>query len=159
MKAARAFRWWHRSVPPRVWRQARPVKIFRGTMLVHTRTAAWATELDFMRDMLLASLHQRAPDAGVRSLRFAVGPLPPLPRSVSQEYRPVRALEPSAIPEDIGRELAHIDNDDLRNVIGQAATAALARATHPIEQSRADGRHTAPSTTSTAPPRPLGRRE
>ena len=46
----RAFTWWQRAVPERVVARARPVKLYGGTLLVHTATSAWAAELDHMRE-------------------------------------------------------------------------------------------------------------
>ena len=100
-----------------------------GVLYVHTATSAWAAELDPLREALLDSVQRHAPHAGVRDLRFRVGPLPPLPRRDQREPRPEPA-EPTALvelPESLARALARVPDDALRDVIGAAATVSLAR--------------------------------
>jgi hypothetical protein len=124
-QAIRVFAWWRRAVPARVFARARPVKLSHGVLLVHTATSAWATELDYLSEQLLASVQKHAPHARVRALRFRVGPLPEAPVSTRPEP-PRRAPIPvRVLPEELARVLARIDDDALREAIGGAASVAL----------------------------------
>ena len=126
--AIRVFHWWKRAVPERVYRRARPVRLRHGILHVHTATSAWASELEYEKEQLLASLRRHAPEARVRALRFSAGPLPDLPVST----RPDRVLPPPVIvpplPEGLARVLATIDDDELRSAIETAASMAIGRA-------------------------------
>ena len=73
----RAFGWWISAVPPRVAQNARPVSFHKGVLTVHAATSAWVSDLSFLEKQLLEALRARVPEAGVRSLRIRVGPLPP----------------------------------------------------------------------------------
>ena len=120
----RVFGWWNRSVPGRVARNAKPVSVYRGTLFVHTVSAVWANELEFMRNELLQSLRAELPNARVHDIRFRLGPLPdftgPSPR---RETTPVVAAQ--ELPEALARALAHIADDGLRTTIARAAGASL----------------------------------
>ncbi|MET0343592.1 MAG: DUF721 domain-containing protein [Polyangiales bacterium] len=126
--AIRVFHWWKRAVPERVYMRARPVRLRQGILHVNTATSAWAQELEYEKEHLLASLRENAPEARVRALRFRVGPLPDLPPTT----RPERVQAPPVIvpplPETLARALATIDDDDLRAAIETAASMALGRA-------------------------------
>lgn len=121
--AMRAFGWWSRVVPERVARNARPVRYARGVLTVHAATSAWAQELDFARETLLASVRRRLPE--VRKLRIVVGPLP----AIAPRHRgapppaPVQPLE--RLPDPVARALASVHDDGLRAAIAQAAATAL----------------------------------
>jgi hypothetical protein len=124
--AVRAFAWWVRAVPERVARNARPVSLRRGVLLVHAATSAWASELSFLEDALLAAVRRAAPEAGIRALRIRVGPLPPAP--VLRDPRPPPAPEPPAdapLPEDVARSVARIGVESVRAAVARAARAAL----------------------------------
>lgn len=126
--AVRAFTWWRRAVPPRVYEQARPVRIAHGILYVHTATAAWAAELDHLRESLLESVQKHAPQASIRELRFRVGPLPQMPRSTRPAPKPKPITVPMAVmPEELARELARVDDDELRDAIRRAAGVSLSR--------------------------------
>jgi len=126
--AIRVFHWWKRAVSERVYSRARPVRLRQGILHVNTATSAWASELEYQKEQLLASVRRHAPEARVRALRFRVGPLPELPPTT----RPERVQPPPVIvpplPEQLARVLATIDDDDLRAAIETAASMALGRA-------------------------------
>jgi hypothetical protein len=125
--AIRVFAWWRRAVPERVYMRARPTRLANGTLWVHTATSAWAAELTHLNEQLLASVQKRAPEAGVRTIRFRVGPLPELPRSTRPEPPRQTPVALAVLPESLARALAAIHDDDLREAIGQAASIAMGR--------------------------------
>ncbi len=127
LKTVRVFSWWNRSVPDRVVNHARPVRLEHGLLTVHVSSSVWANELFYLSEDLLKRVQAFAPESGVREIRFKVGPLPPL---LVQRAAPPHEPEPvrlAALPEELGRALSRVHDDDLRSTIAQAATAGLIR--------------------------------
>jgi hypothetical protein len=124
-QAIRVFGWWRKAVPERVFNRARPVRFSHGTLLVHTATSAWANELDHLQDQLLASVQRTAPEARVKALRFRVGPLPDMPPQTRPDPPRRTPIAVKTLPEELARVLARIDDDELREAIGAAASVAL----------------------------------
>ncbi|MDH3623209.1 MAG: DUF721 domain-containing protein [Myxococcales bacterium] len=127
LEAAKAFAWWSRSVPPRVLEHARPVKVFHGVLIVHVSSSVWANELHYLAEDLLQQIRAQVPDSGVKKLRFKVGPLPDLPKRARPTPPAPEPVRLAALPEDLGRALSRIHDDDLRQTITEAATTSLAR--------------------------------
>lgn len=125
--AIRVFHWWRRAVSERIHRRARPVRLYAGILYVHTATSAWASELEYMKEQLLASVRKRAPEARVRGIHFRVGPLPDLPEPTRPDPPLPTPVAVHTLPEPLARVLAGIDDDDLREAIGAAASVALGR--------------------------------
>ena len=125
--AIRVFHWWRRGIPERIYTRARPVRIHAGILHVHTATSAWASELELMKETLLRSLQQHAPEARIRAIRFRVGPLPDMPVATRPERKVVSPVVVPPLPESLARALASIDDDDLREAIGTAASVSLGR--------------------------------
>jgi Dna[CI] antecedent, DciA len=126
LDAVRAFGAFMRALSPRVLRNARPVKLFKGTLTVHTVNSAWANSLQLESTALLAKLKRVAPDARVRRFVFRSGPLPDA--ALPMEHAPVvaREVELCALPDELARELARIHNDALREAVARAASTGLA---------------------------------
>ena len=125
LKAIRVFGWWDKAVPPRVARNARPYRLYEGVLTVHTTTAAWASDLDFLRPQLLESVQRYAPNAKVREIRIRVGKLPDLPvRPAPEEPEPIEPI--AELPEEIARALAAVGDDSVRDAVAAAAKMALA---------------------------------
>lgn len=127
VRVIRAFQWWEKAVPPRVLANARPVRISRGVLTIHTATSVWANELKMLEPQLLESLHRRSPKAGVRSLRIKVGPLPPMPISTRRERRQTPVVPVTALPEELARALAGVADDSVREAVAMAAGISLGR--------------------------------
>jgi hypothetical protein len=125
VRALRAFSWWERAVPPRVSKNARPVRFSRGVLTVHAATSAWAQELDFLKESLLGSVKKHAPEANVRRIHIRVGPLPELPPRPRERTRSVPPKPVSELPEELARALATVAHDELRKVISSAAAVSL----------------------------------
>jgi hypothetical protein len=125
--AIRAFHGWRRAVSQRTYVNARPVRLQAGTLTIHTATSAWCSELEFDKERLLAELRRHAPEARVRTLRFRVGPLPELTVGTRAARTQPAPVVVASLPETLARTLASIDDDDLREAIGAAASVGLGR--------------------------------
>ena len=128
LESAKVFAWWSRAVPERIVEHARPVKLSRGVLIVHVSSSVWANELHYLSDDLLTRLRQYAPSSGVEKIRFQVGTLPDLPK---RPKAPPPAPEPvrlAALPDELGRALSRVEDEQLRKAITEAATTSLARA-------------------------------
>lgn len=127
LEAAKVFSWWSRSVPPRIVRHARPVKLSRGLLLVHVTSSVWANELHYLTDDLLTRIRAFAPASGIERIRFKVGPLPDLPPHRQPPPPPPEPIRLASLPEELGRALSRVQDDALRRAITDAATTSLAR--------------------------------
>ncbi len=131
LEAAKAFSWWSRSVPPRILAHARPVRLSRGVLIVHVSSSVWANELHYLSDDLLSRLREAAPTSRIEKIRFQVGPLPDIPERPKAAPRPPEPVRLAALPEELGRALSRVEDDDLRKAIAEAATTSLARIRKP----------------------------
>jgi predicted nucleic acid-binding Zn ribbon protein len=105
-----------------------PVRRSRaGVLTVACSSASWAHELSARRLELTAKLAERAPEAAVAALRFAVAdhvvPAPaPAPRAAPA------AATPSAAERDLGAAAAAgVGEPALRDLVARAAAASAAR--------------------------------
>jgi hypothetical protein len=128
LDAVRAFGAFMRALSPRILRNARPVKLMKGTLLVHTSNSAWANSLQLECESLLAKLKRVAPDARIRKLLFRAGPLPEAALPPLHTPEGPKGVPLKELPEEIARELARIHNDQLREAIAKAASVGLATA-------------------------------
>ena len=128
------FGWWDRTVPARIAKNARPVALRRGTLVVHTRTTAWAQELSFHEADLLASVSARVP--AIKRVRVQVGPMPPPPAPPKPPAPKVTPMEVARIPGEIARELARVGDDALRETLTRAVCTSLAPPAKPARPKR-----------------------
>jgi hypothetical protein len=127
LDAVRAFGAFMRALSPRVIRNARPVKLWRGTLTVNTSNSAWANSLQLESTALLAKIKRIVPDVRIRKLAFRSGPLPdaatPLPHTPLVAAKQIALRE---LPEEVARELARIHNDEVREAVAKAVAVGLA---------------------------------
>mgnify|MGYP002177104452 CR=1 FL=1 len=125
--AARVMAAWSKVMPERIVRRARPVSLTRGVLFINVTSSGWAQELHHMHDELLQRLRLEVKGARIAALRFRVGPLP------DALVRPRRPRPPPVpppleiLPESVGRALAGVADDELRERIARAAAISLAR--------------------------------
>lgn len=120
----RTFSWWDRTVPPRIAKRARPVRLAGGTLVIGTRSASWAQELSFHEAELLASVQAAVPE--VRRIRIRVGRMPPPPPPPPAPPPKTEPLEVTQLPGDVARALARVGDDGLRDALTRAACTSLA---------------------------------
>ncbi len=122
----RAFAWWRSIVSPRILKNARPVRLRRGVLTIHTSTSAWADLLQYESETYLAEISKHAPEGKIRAIRFRVGPLPqmPAPPKERNDTTPARPL--TDLPEVVARALVRISDDRVRDAVARAAAAGLA---------------------------------
>lgn len=124
----RAFAAWSRGLPPRVVKNARPIRLDRGVLTVNVTSPVWAQELSFLEKQILTKLAATKGAARVTAIRFRVGPLPetmPAPDVTG----PTGDIELIAPPRDPVFEaaLSTIDSEALRDAIAKAAKTSLSR--------------------------------
>jgi hypothetical protein len=122
---ARLFGAFIKAVPERVLANARPVRFQNGVLWVNTKNASWAHELEYLAAELLPRIRARLSGTKLIAIRFRVGPLPDLPDPIRELEPPVPAVPLTSLPEDLGRALASLRNDELRSLIASAARHAM----------------------------------
>ncbi|MBN1655122.1 MAG: DUF721 domain-containing protein [Deltaproteobacteria bacterium] len=121
----RAFAWWRDIVTPRIFKNARPARLWRGVLTIHTSTSAWANLLQYDSESYLAEIIKRAPEAKIKAIRFRVGPVPPIQQPRQEKSAPPASPPITDLPEVVARALAKISNDKVRNAVAKAAAAGL----------------------------------
>src|SRR5689334_12837304 len=118
---------WESAVGTRIAARARPVKLDRGVLLVRTASATGAQELTPLADAIIEQL--RAHRVAVDSLRFLVGAVDPPERPPWRQE--VRTSPPeSPLPSEVKRELAKVNDPELRAAIARAASKNLGWQAH-----------------------------
>lgn len=128
LREAQVFGAFLAALPPRVTENARPVRFQNGVLWVHAKSASWAHELEFLSADLLARVRSRRPGVRITAIRFRVGPLPELPEVVRPTQPEPPPAPAAALPEEVGRALASMRDEDLRNAVASAARQSLGRA-------------------------------
>lgn len=126
LSAIRAFAWWNKVVSAKILKNARPVRMYRGVLTVHTATSAWANSLQYESEHLLAAIHKLAPEAKLKKMHFRVGPLPELIAPPRLKKQLAKAVPLTELPESVARELAKIRDDRVRDAVARAAAVGLA---------------------------------
>jgi hypothetical protein len=126
LSAMRAFSWWNKVVPTNVLKNARPVRLYRGSLTVHTATSSWANSLQCESEQILAAIREHAPEANLKKILFRVGPLPELLVPTRQPKPSVKAMPLTELPESIARELSKIRDSRVREAVARAAAVGLA---------------------------------
>lgn len=124
----RAFQAWARGLPNRVVKNARPVRLDRGVLLVHVTNPMWAQELTYLAPQILERIAREPGTASVRSMTFRVAPLPaPIPLD-GQMVDPFLAKLPP-VPKDpvVEAALTTVADPGLRAAMETAAAASRAR--------------------------------
>ncbi len=119
-----ALREWECAVGSRIAARARPERLQRGMLWVRAATAAWATELSLLADVIVDRLKEQGLE--VKGLRFSVGPVDG-PKVGSLPEPPPEQAAPVAVPlpPELRRRIAEVGDSELRRALGKAATVSL----------------------------------
>ena len=122
---------WEQAVGESIKRITRPVRLKDGFLQVEivSSSAAWVSELTFLKNNLLDKLWAISPDLRqeVLDLRFIRG------RVQHSQIPSTVPAEPSVSPaekEQIERDLAQVEDDELRTALRGLRLAALKRQHH-----------------------------
>jgi hypothetical protein len=114
---------WREAVGVRIADRARAVELDRDILVVRVATNVWASELSLLSEQILARLRDRG--IVVRGLRFRVGPVER--KGGTPDRRHAEATpRTTALPKDLERAIATVDDEALRGLIENAARANLA---------------------------------
>lgn len=122
---ARIFALWPKVVSTRVDKIAQPVFFNKGILFVHVSSTTWANELTLLKRDFIRRYKAYLSPCPVRDMRFRVGPLPDIVRH--EIPKPAPPMPASDLPPVVGRALAHIKDDGLREVVTRAALSSMAR--------------------------------
>lgn len=125
LRLVRAIAWWERHVPPRVARNARPAKLYRGTLVIHAVTSAWAQEVSMLLPRWLPALARAVPGIEASKTRLKIGPLPPRPES-KPVAPPIAPIAVTDLPDVVAASLIRIADDQVRDAVARAAAQSLA---------------------------------
>ena len=126
-RAPLSERIWTMCVGARIAERARPLSLEGGTLTVRAATSVWASELSLLETTILERLRESG--IVVSRLRFRVGLVEPPARP--PERRATRKVPPpTTLPAPVISELAQVEDDELRGIIGRAAGANLAWQAH-----------------------------
>jgi Dna[CI] antecedent, DciA len=115
---------WPAAVGDLVARNAWPARVQRdGTLVVNTKDAVWAFELGQRSAEILGRLGQ-----DLRAIRFVAGPIPEATLGAPEAAPPSPPRATAAQLEEGAALAAGIADEELREQVGRAAAASLARA-------------------------------
>ncbi len=112
---------WEQAVGTQIARNARPVSLRGGVLMVHVQHSVWMQELSAMREVLLRRIHRVAGGSLVRELRFKVAPLPTTAPDGTRSG-PEPTTSRGSIPYDLAQEIRSIGSPMLRAAIMNAAS-------------------------------------
>ncbi len=105
----RIWKVWEEAVGPEVARRAQPADFGRGRLTVRVTNSVWMQQLRLQARYLKRSLNRALGEELVKEITFRLGPV----RSKTSESRPP-VVVPTEVKEALARELAHIEDEDLR---------------------------------------------
>ncbi len=114
---------WSRIVGPRIAERSEPVALESGVLVVRVASHAWASELGFVAEDIVARL--RATKFAVKTLQFRVGAVDP-PRRPPERTTSRRVPAPLPIPDEIKASLAKVEDEELRRAIEDSCSRQLA---------------------------------
>jgi Dna[CI] antecedent, DciA len=120
LEAVRVFGAYMRVLSTRVVRNARPVRLRRGILTVHTINSAWANSLTLESESILLRLRGSLPGLKLRKLVFRSGPLPDAAVPLPEDPAPTPTAALDKVPDDVARELVRIHHDGLREAVTRA---------------------------------------
>ncbi len=111
------WRQWPHLFGPQLARHAEPVHIHQGILTVRVDTAAWMTELAFLKPDMLDKLQPLLPPGSLRDIRFQQGTLSSQTVVTAPAPRPVIPAASAAERRRIETECATIKDEQLRRSV------------------------------------------
>ncbi len=115
---------WQSVVGARIASRTSVGRVYRGSLTIYAASAAWANELTFLSDDILARL--RGLGVKVTAVRFKVKDFGPPPVSRPTNASPARPPRRVPLPASLEKRLALVDDPELRAAIAEAAALSLA---------------------------------
>ncbi len=114
---------WRSLVGPKIANRTRVGRLHRGVLTLYVATAAWSTELSFLKAELVRKLN--ASGREVKNLRFVVDQIAP-PKA--RPYQKVTENSPvQELPAELVARLQAVEDPNLRAAIAQAARHSLSK--------------------------------
>jgi len=115
---------WRRIVGERVADRTRPGNLHDGVLTVYVASAVWAQELTFLSPAILDRLQKTGSKA--RELRFRIGEIAE-PVSATELAPAAPEAKMAALPAELSKRLACVEDPKLRALIAEAAAYSLGR--------------------------------
>lgn len=126
VRAERLITEWTELVGPKIAQRTRPDGISERTLWIEVATSAWLQELNLLRPQLLANLVQRLGEPRLfDDLKFRLAGrgraqvTVPRPRARTRAEKPLPPPATGAAREAIVREVAAVDDEELRELIAR----------------------------------------
>ncbi len=115
---------WRAAVGPRIAARTSVGRLVRGRLTIYASSAAWANELTFLSDEIVARLRTMGLD--VNGIRFQIKDLGFAAGSSTGKAPPAAASPPKAeLPASLRERLEKVDDPALRAAIAEAAALSL----------------------------------
>jgi hypothetical protein len=118
---------WRELVGERIAARTRPRGRKDGVLTVAVASASWLNELSFLRTDLVARINEILGEGWVRSVRLVAGPVQPLRETRPVARRPPPVPVPPELLGEVEREVALVEDAELRHAIRGAWCAGLER--------------------------------
>ncbi len=126
MQIQKVINSWNHAVGKAVAEQTRPRRVRDGVLEVNVSNSVWMQQLHFMKGLILQKLDPKG--IQIREIRFFVGDVAGEPEEDAME-EPVRThFEelPAKEKERIAREVAHLQDPEMRDILSRLFARGLA---------------------------------
>jgi len=113
-KELKVFQVWNQAVGEEIGKNAQPVSVNQGRLVVSVRNSIWLSELGFERQKLKRKLNRVLGKDIIQEISFRIGPIPdssPAPEKPRPDLKP---LSPE-LEQKLNDLLSSIEDPDLRN--------------------------------------------
>ncbi len=112
----KVFQLWNEAVGEEIGKNARPVSVNQGRLVVAVRNSIWLSELGFERQKLKKKLNRVLGKGIIQEISFRIGPIPdsvPDPEESPPDSKP---LTPE-LEQKLQKLLSRIDDPDLKSAL------------------------------------------
>ncbi len=117
---------WNNAVGKAVAEQTRPRRVRDGVLEVNVGNSVWMQQLQFMKGLILKKLDPKG--VQIREIRFFIGDIAGEPGEEGREEPVRKHFEelPAAEKERIAREVAHLPDPEMREIMSRVFARSLA---------------------------------